>query len=178
MSGYITKEFNGIPEAYICLGYVSGIFGVRGEVKLFLYNPKSDLFNIRRRFFLLDNKQIVSPVELKVRSGAGKKIIGKITGYSNRNEVEKLVGQQLVFLKSDLPPLPDGEWYHHQLLGLAVKTSSGIAQGHIVEIIPGEVDIWVCESEEHRIFIPHTEEDIISVSLQDGVTIPDIDLDE
>ena len=178
MSASITKVFSEIPSSYICLGYISGVFGVRGEVKVFLHNPETDLFDLFQNFILMDGSEKRTPVELRIRSGAGKKIIGKIAGVDNRNSAEALVGKTILFPKESLPALPAGEWYHHQLLGLVVKTKSGENQGRIVEIIPGEVDIWVCENEDFRIFIPHTDDDVLSVNLESGIVIPDADSPE
>ena len=169
----VTREFSTIPDDCICVGYISGVFGVRGEVKVFLHNVESDLFNIATRFILLDDDGKQEPVELSIRSGAGKKIIGKLKGITDRNIAESKVGHQILFKKRDLPELPEGEWYMHQLLGLPVFTESGQKIGEITEIIEGDVDIWVAENDDEVVYLPNTDDEIISVDLTSGVIVSD-----
>ena len=54
-----------------------------------------------------------------------------------------------------------------------MHTESGDFLGIIVEILPGEIEVWVCESEEQTAYIPFTEEDVLSVSIDTGVGVPD-----
>ena len=173
MKNHITKNFPDIPSDFISVGYISGVFGVRGEVKVYLNNPQTDLFDITSLFYLMNERGKVVESKLSIRSGAGKKIIGKIGGVLSRNTAEEIVGSQILFPKDLLPDLQDDEWYHHQLLGLPVRTESGEDLGVIVEIVTGNVDVFVCENEEIRIFIPNVKAEIISLDLKTGVVVPD-----
>ena len=67
------------------------------------------------------------------------------------------------------------EWYHHELIGMSVRTESGVSLGTIVEIVPGKVDILVAEHPDMVIHIPNTKSDIISISIDDGIIVPDDD---
>jgi len=169
----VTREFSSVPDDCVCLGYVSGVFGVRGEVKVFLYNPKTDLFRQFSTFILLDKNGRRESVELSIRSGAGKKIIGRIKGLVDRNQAELKVGYQILFEKNKLPPLPDGEWYMHELLGLPVRTESGVSLGKITEIVEGDVDIWVAENDDEVAYIPNSEGEIVSIDMNTGVVVAD-----
>jgi ribosomal 30S subunit maturation factor RimM len=56
---------------------------------------------------------------------------------------------------------------------MKVHTESGLYLGAIVEIVSSEAEIWICESEDQTIYIPYTDEDVLSVSLKEGVVVPD-----
>jgi 16S rRNA processing protein RimM len=45
---------------------------------------------------------------------------------------------------ADRPPLPEGEYYHHQLIGLAVQDERGLVLGVLTEILEtGANDVYV-----------------------------------
>ena len=169
----VSKKFTDVPEDHVCFGYVSGIFGVRGEVRIFLYNSESRFLYSTRTVFLIDEKGVSHPFRLKARTGAGKKVIARIDGIQDREEARAKIGYKISIPKSHLPVLPKEEWYHHQLLDMKVHTESGIYLGNIVEIVSSETEIWICESKEETIYIPYTDEDVISVSLDSGIVVPD-----
>jgi 16S rRNA processing protein RimM len=120
----------------------------------------------------MDPKGNTTSCRLKARTGAGKKVIARIEGVETREDARARIGYKITFPKKHLPPLPKGEWYHHQLLGMKVHTESGEYLGLIVEIVSSEVEIWICESEDQTIYIPYTEEDVLSISLEEGVVVP------
>lgn len=124
------------------LGYVSGVFGVRGEVRLFLHNRESDLLSRPRMVTLVSPKGELRSVELRARPGAGKRIIGRITGLSERSAVEPLVDWRIRIGSNELPELDDDEFYVHQVLG---------AQVIVGDDVVGEVKT-VHESGPHTVF--------------------------
>jgi ribosomal 30S subunit maturation factor RimM len=87
-----TKKFEDIPDDQICFGYVSGIFGVRGEARVFLYNPESKFLFSSRTVFLVDEKGKATSCRLKARTGAGKKVIARIEGIESREEARACIG--------------------------------------------------------------------------------------
>lgn len=56
---------------------------------------------------------------------------------------------QFVFVRADdRPPLPEGEYYHHQLLGLQVISDDGRLLGKLVEILDtGANDVYIVRPE-------------------------------
>ncbi|MEC7984272.1 MAG: ribosome maturation factor RimM [Myxococcota bacterium] len=173
MPSEFLKRFSDTPKEMVCLGYISGVFGVKGEVRVFLHNPESSFLFKKRKVFLRANAESLYEDQIRVRSGAGKKIIGQLDSCRSREHAERLKGTKIFFPKAHLPSLPDGEWYIHQLLGMKVHTESGEYLGDIVEIIQNESEVWVVENKEEIYYIPNTEEDILFVSLEHGVVVPD-----
>ncbi len=126
------------------LGYVSGLHGVRGELKIFLYNPLSDLVGAGQQVELVSADGARSRVELALRPGAGRRILGRIAGVSDRAAAEALMGCEIVVPRARLPEPAHGEWYHRDLVGLPVRTVGGRQLGRIREIhSAGEVDVWL-----------------------------------
>ena len=75
--GRYPKQEHAIGSDEVRLGRVNGVFGVRGEVRLFLHNRETELFE-----GVGCNVTLVSPEGerqerlLKSRSGAGKRVLG------------------------------------------------------------------------------------------------------
>jgi len=65
-------------------------------------------------------------------------------GFTSPEEVGQF-RNQIVYVKSvDRPPLEDGEYYHHQLIGLHVVSEAGETIGTVTEILEtGASDILV-----------------------------------
>ena len=70
----VSKSFHDVPEDHVCFGYVSGIFGVKGEVRIYLYNSESRFLFSPRNIFLIDEQKVQTPFRMKARTGAGKKV--------------------------------------------------------------------------------------------------------
>jgi len=74
-----------------------------------------------------------------------------------------------VFVRTDtLPNLPEGQYYHHQLIGLQIVTEQGSRLGKLVEILEtGSNDVYVISGEEgQEILLPALEGVILAVDLE------------
>ena len=156
------------------LGHVSGVFGVRGELRLFLHNPQTSLFQTPAPVTLAmpDGSRIDR--RLVVRSGAGKRILGKLDGVNSPEAAESFIGAELWVDAASLPALPVGEHYLARLIGTPVFTASGLALDTLADIVTGEVDMWViagADGEER--FLPALKELILAV--EEGVSITVVD---
>jgi 16S rRNA processing protein RimM len=69
---------------------------------------------------------------------------------------------------TELPALPAGENYHHQLIGLRVVKQSGEFLGILEEIIQtGAKDVYsITTSEGSEILIPAVEDFFLEISLE------------
>ena len=102
MSSEFVKRFTDTPEDMVCLGYVSGFFGVNGEVRVFLYNPESSFLYKNRKVLLRYKNGELREDAIRVRSGAGKKIIGRIASCHSREQAESIKDAQIYFPKAHL----------------------------------------------------------------------------
>ena len=63
-------------------------------------------------------------------------------------------------------PLPEGQYYHHQIIGLEVRTTSGELIGTVAEILPGKSnDNYIVRGATGEILIPAIEDVVRSVDL-------------
>ena len=98
---------------------------------------------------------------------------------NDRDEARKFVEELLTVPVESIPVLPEGEWFHFQLLGLQVITDDGEELGDITEILEtGSNDVYVVSQGKSQILIPalksvinevRLDERVMLVSLPDGL---------
>lgn len=91
----------------------------------------------------------------------------KLDSVSDRTTADGLRGQLLTVPEVDAEPLPEGVFYHFQIIDMSVQTAEGEDLGRIVEIIEtGANDVYVIRKEDRRdILIPALVEVVLSVDL-------------
>lgn len=113
-----------MPAAPVTLAVVIGAHGVAGEVRL--------------KVFAEDLKPYKSfnggALTLKSLRHGGNGAIARFAEVADRNAAEALRGTELTIPRDALPPLAEGEYYHADLIGLAVVTTTGEAVGRVVAI--------------------------------------------
>lgn len=137
----------------ILLGEVIGVFGFRGELRLHLYNREDSSLAEERPVTLVDADGHRRAARMQVRSGAGKRVLGRIPGVDTEEAARALQGVQIWIARAELPPPEPGEFYVHDLIGADVVDANGAPQGTVVEIVPGERDVWVLERDGNEAFL-------------------------
>jgi len=117
--------------ARICLGQIGAAHGIRGEVRLWS--------------FTADPAAIASYGPLETEDGrvfaieamrpAKDHFVARLSGIADRNAAERLANQKLYVPRERLPePQAADEFYHADLIGLAVVDRSGTALGTVVAV--------------------------------------------
>jgi 16S rRNA processing protein RimM len=74
----------------------------------------------------------------------GKLLLVKFENLDYREDVDEFRNQYLHVPTEDRPPLAEGEYYHHQLIGMNVIDENGIHLGHIKSILEtGANDVYI-----------------------------------
>ncbi|MCH2486392.1 MAG: ribosome maturation factor RimM [Erythrobacter sp.] len=138
----------------ITLAAITGAHGVAGEVRLKLLGDGLDSLKSQKRYN--DGALTLQKVRSDNKGGA----IARFAGVNDRTAAEKLRGTTLSVSRDDLPPLEDGEFYHSDLIGLAVVTDSGDPVGEVRAVENfGATDIVEIEKPDGKSFmIPLTEQ--------------------
>lgn len=74
-------------------------------------------------------------------------------------------------------PLSEGQYHHHQIIGLQVRTTQGELLGNVLEVLTGKSnDNYIVQGAKGEILIPAIEDVIKSIDLDQGIiTIEAID---
>ncbi|MBB1080187.1 ribosome maturation factor RimM [Limosilactobacillus sp. STM2_1] len=147
---------------YYNVGKIVNTHGVRGEVRVLATTDFiSERFAPGSTLYLQEETE---PLALKIEKARQHKgfILVKFMGYDNINDVEKFRDHELMVSADDQQPLDDGQYYYHQIIGLAVETTDGQKLGKIKEILsPGANDVWVVERPGKRDLLLPVIDDVI-----------------
>ncbi|MGF1527928.1 MAG: ribosome maturation factor RimM [Candidatus Competibacterales bacterium] len=165
---------------WLVLGYIAGVFGVRGWVKLFSYTDPRDQIVTYTPLYLRRQRQPWQLVELLEGRAHGKGVVAKFARCDDRDAAARLIGCQLGIPREQLPPPEPGEYYWADLEGLAVVTREGAALGVVSHLLAtGAHDILVVKgATEHAAehLIPFVQGHYIDeVDLTQGVIRVDWD---
>ncbi len=84
------------------------------------------------------------PVKVRQRRPSGKKLLLTLDGVQSREQAEALRNVMVYIRGEEVPPLPEGEYYHHELLGMRVQSEEGQDLGVLEEILPtGANDVFL-----------------------------------
>lgn len=171
--GRYPKQEHAIGSEEVRLGRVNGVFGVRGEVRLFLHNRESKLFEDGGFTVTL-----VSPEgerqdrRVTSRSGAGKRVLGKIEGVESPETARSFMDWEIVCSPDALPVPGEDEYYHRDLVGLQVQTPDGVNVGVLSDVLVGEViDCWQIQAGDEEIIVPAIKQVVLSVDVKAGIVI-------
>ena len=116
----------------VVVGRIVKPFGVRGEVIVAPTGEDPARFSRGERLY-------VEPVgdealEIRVSRVRTGNVTVSFEGIDDRDEAEQLVGIVLHQEEEKLPSLPDGVFYHFQLIGLSVEREDGTVLGEVVRV--------------------------------------------
>lgn len=152
---------------FILIGKIRKAHGVDGEIMIDAYSESPERFKPGRKIFLGEDHQ---PHVIRSRRTMDKAMLISLKDISDPELVGKYRNKFIYILKEDLPTLPEGEYYHFDLIGLQVFDPSGKLLGKLVEVIEtGANDVYVVDNEQgEEMLIPAISQVVVSVSIPDG----------
>lgn len=123
----------GLAPDELELGSLMGAFGVRGEVRVWLHHPESDLFATAREVVLVGPDGERRRARLQVRPGAGRRILGRLDGLADPETAATLRDWLVVVPRAALPPLEEDELWVGELEGATVRID-GEDVGHVLAV--------------------------------------------
>ena len=157
---------------FIIIGQVVAPRGIEGKLKVEVVTDFPQRFAPRSQIYINREPMTIASTEWH----KGKAII-KLDTIDSIEEAEKLRGQAIEIHHSQLQPLPEGQYYHFQLIGLEVWTTQEELLGTVTEILTAESnDNYVVRGAKGEILIPAIEDVVKSVDLDKGrITIEAIE---
>jgi 16S rRNA processing protein RimM len=152
----------------VVLGRISGLFGVKGWVKVYSYTePREAVLEYRR--WLLSGKDGWREVTVAEGQRHGKMIIARIDGYVDRDQAAELMGTEIAVPRDELPEAEEGRFYWSDLEGLRVVHRDGTELGKVAYLLEtGANDVMVVQGEQERLIPFVMGEVILEVDLANG----------
>jgi 16S rRNA processing protein RimM len=161
----------------IHVGKISGVFGVKGWVKVFSYTEPRDNILSYKHWMLKKGNQEQS-VEVSGGQLQGKSVVAQIKGIADRDQAVALMGWDVHISHRQLPPPAKDEYYWADLIGLEVESLEGLQLGKVDSLIEtGANDVLVVKG-ERELAIPFLQgQTVKSIDLAAGKMIVDWDAD-
>ncbi|WP_428355211.1 ribosome maturation factor RimM [Methyloprofundus sp.] len=166
-----------MAEELVSVGKVSGIFGVRGWIKVYSYTETRENILTYSPWTLIRGQE---SKEVQVIDGRrhGKTVVARLEGLDDRDEAAALNGWEIYIHADQLPKARRGEYYWADLVGLQVKSVEGVDFGTVEQMLEtGANDVVVVSGERERL-IPFLQgQTIINIDLLAGEMLVDWDAD-
>ena len=148
----------------IRVGQVMGAYGLEGAVKVMPLTDFQDRFDPGASLVLEGCQRQV------VWSRQGQPgLVLKLRGIDNRTVAELFRGRYLEVPDEQERSLEPGRFYHRQVVGLAVVTSSGERVGVIEDVLERPAnDVWVSREGTIEHLIPATKDAVVEVDVAGG----------
>jgi len=174
-SGLLLKLYNEKNDAVI--GKVLSPHGIGGQVKVFPYSDNPERINLlvkvelclgsERRFFEVDKASI-----------HGRFWLIKFKGIDSRSDAARIRDSLVLIPKQDRMLLPEGSFYHDQLIGLQVYSFDGDLLGSISEMVTtGGHDLFLIvrhDREDEKKLIPAVKKFVRQIDLKKGIMVVDL----
>jgi 16S rRNA processing protein RimM len=151
---------------HLVIGRVVGAFGIRGELKVRIDTDDPERFALLDKVYLGERR-----VRFEVDSSRlhQRNALMTLRGIADRDAAEKWRGAYVYIDVADALPLEEGEYYHHQVVGLAVSTEEGEDLGRVTEILTtGANDVFIIQGPRGEILLPHIADVVLDVNLDAG----------
>jgi 16S rRNA processing protein RimM len=152
---------------YLQVGILRRPHGVAGEMLMAVVTDFPDRLQPGSVFFLGRDYESVTIDSVRSHN---KGILIRFNEYPNVESIEFLRNTPLYSRATDLPPLPEGEYYHHQLIGMRVVNEAGFELGIVAGFLEtGANDVYqIITSEGKELLLPNIPDVVFNVDILAG----------
>jgi 16S rRNA processing protein RimM len=165
-----------LADDLVLVGAIAGAFGVQGEVRLRSFTSHPDDLMDYAPFFHADGRPALTPKSARpVKDGIA--VIAK--EVTSREDAMALRNTKLYVPRAALPPAEEDEYYHVDLIGLALEALDGAPLGQVRAVISGPQDLLDIEGTpgaKSSWFLPFTKALVPVVDLSGKRLVADVPL--
>lgn len=152
---------------FLVVGEILKPWGYRGEVKVKVLTDFPKRLAGLATVHLGPDARVVRVERARLHSGFA---VLKLEGYDSPEAAAKLRGAVLRIPSTEAAPLSAGQYYQHQIIGLAVVTTEGEELGTVDDILEtGANDVYIVRRPDDReILLPAIRDVIQAIELDRG----------
>ncbi len=164
----------GEAPSLIVVGRLGGVHGVRGEWRCFPETDFPERLRPGRRVALCGPGPDRPPLWTALRgvrpAGRDGALLVSVEGVDAPEAARPFAGGTLAVDAADLPSLPAGQYYHHQLVGLAVLRADGRPLGILARVLQtGANDVFgVRRPDGREVLVPAIRDAVAAIDLAAG----------
>lgn len=150
--------------AFLAVGKLRRPHGIHGEIVMEVLTDFPERLRTGRQVLIGESHL---PVKIAGVRWHNQLMLICFDGYPDRTSVELFRNQLVVIPVQELPKLPEGQYYQHEIIGLRVVNQSGLEMGVVEQIlVTGANDVYLVRGVDGgEILLPAIDEVIRSVDL-------------
>ncbi len=153
---------------FIAIGRIIRPHGVRGDTLVDVFTDFPERFKSLRTVYVGDALQ-AQLWRVRQARWHNDRILLSLEGCEDRTRAEQLRGLLVQIPVEEAMPLPEDEYYPHQLVGLDVVTREGEELGRLSEVVfTNANEIYVVAGPRGQILLPAIADVIDRVDLEEG----------
>lgn len=166
-----TEKNSGSPKGeslYLAIGFLRRPHGVQGEVIMDLHTDFPDRIKSGRKVYIGEKHEAFTIGSARVH---GNGLLVKIQGFDTPETSGRFRNQWVYVQSTEVPALPEGKYYKHELIGLTVMVDDGSKLGLLNEVLEtGANDVYVVRKEDGKeVLLPAIPDVVLEVNMDDRV---------
>ena len=167
----ITSEPGGSPQSgelqYLAVGRLLRTHGLKGDLLMEILTDFPERIKTGKLLYIGKEHQ---PLSIRGLRGHSSGMLISFAGIDTPEQAAELRNQLAYVRVEEIPPLPAGEFYQHQLLGLRVVSEDGLQLGQIEGIIEtGANDVFIVRKPNNaELLLPNISDVVLDVDLAKG----------
>lgn len=161
-------------EPLVELGVVVRTHGIRGELKIKLFNPKSDVLPRQRELVLRTDTATHRVRVTSYRPEERGYGLFRVDGCASKESAEAFRGALVCVPRKSLPELSKDEYYYADLAGLTAIQSTGEPLGQIQQVISyPAADVLLVRAADGLVEVPMLKPYLVKVDVSAGHVVVD-----
>jgi 16S rRNA processing protein RimM len=150
---------------YLSIGKLHRSFGLNGEMLMEVITDFPE--RIKKGVIVYLGEQYL-PAKIHSCRHHAQGLLVSFEGYSTSDSIISFRNNWVFVTAEDRPKLPEGQYYHHDLIGMQVFTNEGLYLGELSEILEtGANDVYIIIPETGKeILIPATADFVVKIDLE------------
>lgn len=166
-----TEQNSGSPKGesiYLAIGYLRRPHGVQGEIIMDLHTDFPDRIKSGRKVYIGEKYESFTIGSARVHANG---LLIKLRGFDSPETAGRFRNQWVYVKSSEVPALPEGQHYKHEMIGLTVMTDDGNKLGILNEVLEtGANDVYVVIKENGKeVLLPAIPDVVIELNMDDRV---------
>lgn len=153
---------------FVVVGKFRKPHGIQGEIRMSVLTDYPDLISPGKMVYVGPQNQAYT---IKALRWHGGDLLLSLEELPDRTAVEIFRNVMVSMKSSDIPELPEGEYYLHQLVGMEVVTDQDEVLGNLEEIlITGANDVYLVRTPAGKeLLLPAIDEVVKEIDLEQGM---------
>lgn len=166
-AGGTADRATGTSRERIVLGRITGVFGIKGWLKVQSYtDPLEAILNYGD--WQLEQRGARRAVTVREGRRHGKQVVVHLESFDDRDGAGVLVGAEITVARESLAPLAEREFYRADLIGLEVRDATGARLGRVDHFVDAKAHPLMVVRGERELWLPVTPQHLRRVDLAKG----------